>query len=82
MSVDVSDVESREDGEVAIGCGGGRGGWVRESGAGVVGSVVEVVGGGGPALAKVDACCRAETRWPVAPVSDIVRWNRNRMWGE
>ena len=82
VSVDVSDVESREDGEVAIGCGGGRGGWVRESGAGVVGSVVEVVGGSGPALAKVDACCLAETRLPVAPVSDIVRWNRNRMWGE
>lgn len=41
-------------------------------GAGVVGSVVEVVGGSGPALAKVDGCCRAETRLPVAPVSDIV----------
>ena len=82
VSVDVSDVESREDGERAIGCVGGRGGWVSESGAGVSGAVVGLDEGGGPVRANVDAWCLAETRFPVASVRDMVRLNRNRMWRE
>ena len=80
MSEDVSDVESKEDGEGAIGCVGGRGGWVSDDGAGVLGWVVGSDEGGGPVRAKVDAWCRAETRLPVALVRDMVLSSRSRMW--